>query len=208
MLYTRTVHYKGLNGTDKSRVLNFILQRKDVLENMEVFDKSEEHMLNLQSAVQNSNGVITRDQSFELLQTIFKIIKISFAEVDYENDEIDKSENTVNRFLNSLAYEALIKEITDDPIIAFELIEGIGGTIDMNDAEKSKMDELRAKYISKTTRQNDDNPGLSLVEKVEENERPTTLLEDKEGVSSVDEQREALLRQLSELDKLESGVDQ
>ena len=207
MFYTKTVKYQGFNNQMKERVLQFILTRKDALDNPELFEKYENQVLILQQ-IASQDGTLTSQQALELIEIVLSMIKLSYAEIDLENDVIDKSEETKNRFINSLAYEALLSEITDRPEVALEIVEGIGTTLNLNETEKSKQEELREQFVERTTRQNDDKSGLTLVEAVADHERRadegTQKVMDRHYYGSTDEEVMDLRRRLAELE----GVDQ
>lgn len=167
-MFTKTVSYKGLNGQQKSKDLNFIIQRSDVLRNeatFNEFEKVKDMLFGLDTKV-----ALSQKDSMRLMRTVLDIIKLGYAEVDFDNDVIDKSEEVTKRFENSLAYEALLAEIVERPELAIELVEGIANSMNLSEKEQSHADKLKAEFISKTTRQNGNNLGQSVVDEPKSDE--------------------------------------
>lgn len=166
-MYTKTVKYKGLNGSMKEKVLHFVIQRSDVLNNEDSFNEFEKIKDMLMNLDPKSN--LDQKQSMQLMRTVLDIIKLGYAEVDFENDVVDKSDTVRQRFEQSLAYEALLQEIVERPELAIELVEGISGSITLSETEQTAADKLKAEFVTKTTRQNEDNQG-----QIDEKEEPKT----------------------------------
>ena len=160
-IYSREVTYTGLRGGEKTKVLNFVMTKANILENRAVFDEFKEYQgeINAYAKKHGTDGYLSPEQALRILELGLHVIKVAYAEVDLEDDVIDKSEYVVNRFLNSLAYETLLTEISEKPEVLIEIMNGITAVIPVDDEQRKELTELQQKYVNKTKIQNDNNLG-------------------------------------------------
>ena len=160
-IYSREVTYTGLRGGEKTKVLNFVMTKANILENRAVFDEFKEYQgeIDAYAKKHGDEGNLSPEQALRILDLGLHVIKVAYAEVDLEDDVIDKSERTVNRFLNSLAYEALLTEISEKPEVLIEIMNGIIAVIPVDDEQRKELTELQQQYVNKTKIQNDNNLG-------------------------------------------------
>ena len=176
-IYSREVTYTGLRGGEKTKVLNFVMTKANILENRAVFDEFKEYQgeIDAYAKKHGDEGYLSPEQALRILDLGLHVIKVAYAEVDLEDDVIDKSEYVVNRFLNSLAYEALLTEISEKPEVLIEIMNGIIAVIPVDDEQRKELTELQQQYVNKTKIQNGDNSGQDVgitlsPEEVEANE--------------------------------------
>lgn len=160
-IYSREVTYTGLRGGEKTKVLNFVMTKANILENRAVFDEFKEYQSEIDAYAKKhgKDGYLQPEQALRILELGLHVIKVAYAEVDLEEDVIDKSEYVVNRFLNSLAYEALLTEISEKPEVLIEIMNGIIAVIPVDEEQRQELSELQKQYIEKTKVQNGDNSG-------------------------------------------------
>lgn len=157
-IYTHTINYTGLNGQPKVKEASFTANRIAIL------GVAEANGINGSTTMEDVLAEILKTQDVYKFLTIVKdIIIASYVEVDYETDYFDNTVETKKRFEKSLPFFTLLEEIATDQTVMEEILGKIVDTIDMSEEEKAEADSaqerLRAKFIEKTTIQNDDKSG-------------------------------------------------
>lgn len=157
-IYTHTINYTGLNGQPKVKEASFTANRIAIL------GVAEANGINGSTTMEDVLADILNTQDVYKFLTIVKdIIIASYVEVDYETDYFDNTVETKERFEKSLPFFTLLEEIATDQTVMEEILGKIVDTIDMSEEEKAEADSaqerLRAKFIEKTTIQNDDKSG-------------------------------------------------
>ena len=165
MIYSHKVSYKGLDGTSKERIVNFIIRKTDVVENSGVFEEYS-NVVELLKRAGRGDVNLTEQQGIDIMKVLLSIIDLGYAVVDYQEDTIDKSPEALAKFKKSVVYSTLIDSIIDDSNVAMEIIGGITDSMDLSEDEKSKVEsekqKLKDAFIARTTRQNDNNHGQTL----------------------------------------------
>lgn len=162
MVYQHTINYTGLNGTPKTRVACFVINKQDALANMDLLRDYEGIMARITKDV-DAGIEVTEKDGISIMKALMNIIELGYAEVDFDNDIIDKSPEALHRFKMSVAWSQLFDDITEDQTIALDLVNGIASTINLSDEDQDKADKLKEEYARRITRQNDNKTGLAPV---------------------------------------------
>lgn len=154
-IYSKDVTYTSIKGVKKTKTLHFVMTKANILENRVMFESFKDFQKEAMLLQEQGVEFLNEEAAMRVLELGLEVIKVGYAEIDFEDDIIDKSKKVVNRFLNSLAYEALLNEITTNPQVLIDIMNGVSGTID----KPAKQTELQKKYADRTTVQNDNNSG-------------------------------------------------
>lgn len=157
--YEHPVQYTGFNGKVKKRMLQFIITKTSIVENFEDFQSFENYKNKIDEMQSSGEEFLGSEDALMMLDIGLLVIKLAYAEVDFENDIVNKSEKTVERFQQSLAYEALMTQILDNPPLILDLIKEITNLIPQDAETQAKISELQAEYIQRTNGQNGNNRG-------------------------------------------------
>lgn len=176
--YKHNVEWVGFDGRKKAKGIDFIITKTSIVENYEHYERFENFRNELLETYKNLDNNLSSKDALALLDIGLLVIKLAYADIDFENDIVDKSEEAVKRFQSSLAYEALMTQILDDPPVLLEIMNRIGELIPADEATRTEIDRLRQEYIEKTTIQNGDKHGQDAVVETAEEKRIRQLREE------------------------------
>ena len=164
-IYSKEVTFESLRGGEKTKTINFVMTKANIMDNREVFEEFKDYQTEIESYAKQhgESAFLAPEQALRILDLGLHVIKVAYADVDLDNDIVDKSEYTVNRFLNSLAYEALLTEISEKPEVLLEIMNGIVSIMPVTDEQRKTLSPLQQEYINKTKLQNGDNHGQESV---------------------------------------------
>ncbi len=163
-LYTYEQSYTGLDGASKKKTLVFALERIGLIELKQKYDvdgKFDEKIRQLEE----------KQDMFTLLMMLKEILLTSYCEVDYENDLVDRTPATMDKFHKSVALAQLVEDMVRVDGVMGTVIEGIYSTVDFSEEEAAAIEadqkDLKARYLSKVTKSQNESKKPDTAEVVE-----------------------------------------
>lgn len=167
-VYKHPVEWVGFDGRKKKKDLTFMITKTSIIENFEDYQSFTDFKDQLFEMHESGTEFLNSKDALMLLDVGLLVIKLAYAEIDFENDIVDKTDVTVQRFQSSLAYEALMTQILDDPPVLLEIMNNIAELIPQDEETKKEISKLQQEYIERTKIQNGNNVGQTVVETDEE----------------------------------------